>query len=79
MAGVGEVIQQLLGCSWGRKIVMGNDMALCPEKAVKIVILHDGPDEMEVRLCALHLAVVEGETVPHAWGPDHPDYDEMGQ
>lgn len=60
------VIQGLLGCGWGRRVGTADDMAPCPERADRIVVLHDGPHEHEVRLCARHIEAIEALTGPHA-------------
>lgn len=60
------IAQNLIGCSWGRKMIASGDVEPCPERAVQIVMLHDRENgtEYEVRLCEAHLAIVLAETEP---------------
>lgn len=65
---VSGVVQELLGCAWGRHIALPDDREPCPEQAVQIVVLHDGPEERELKLCARHRDLVLAETTPHTEG-----------
>lgn len=64
MTDLDDHIQKLIGCSWGRTISLPDDRVPCPERAVQIVVLHEGPKEYEVRLCPRHLVVVNQRTDP---------------
>lgn len=57
---IGELVEALLGCSWGRTIGTADDFDPCPEQAVRIVVLHAGDKQREVRMCAAHVARVGG-------------------
>lgn len=59
------IIQHLLGCAWGRSLSTPDDTEPCPDKADRIVILHKGTEEHEVRLCLRHVERVKQESVPH--------------
>jgi hypothetical protein len=62
-----EIAQELLGCEWGRRGVSTVDDQLpCRDRAVQIVVLHDGPFEMAFRFCATHRDRVLAETTPRA-------------
>ena len=59
-------IQHLLGCTWGwafRK--MDGSTQPCTEKAIRIIVVHDGPEEYYLKLCALHVEQVIADTTPH--------------
>lgn len=62
-----DMIQALLGCSWGRRggISSRDDVEPCLERAAQIVVIHHGADEVEVRLCERHRDRVLSETTPH--------------
>ncbi len=65
-SGVGDLVQRLLGCGWGRAVsAPDGDNTPCPNKAVRIIVLHHKGDEMEVRLCAEHAGLVMLLTNPH--------------
>ncbi len=62
---VGRALQELVGCSWGRSIWTNEDPALCHERSVQLMVLHDGHYEYGVKLCAKHRDAVLAETTPH--------------
>jgi hypothetical protein len=64
--GVGDVVQSLLGCTWGRTIFPPEPTEACPERAAQIVVLHapDG-EQKSFKLCEAHSARVLAETEPH--------------
>lgn len=39
-----SMVHRLIGCEWGRKIIVAGDMAKCPQQAVQRVALH-GEDQ----------------------------------
>ncbi|HEX3539614.1 MAG TPA: hypothetical protein VHT75_04145 [Acidimicrobiales bacterium] len=59
------LFQDLLGCQWGRRISLPDDSRPCAEQAVQIVVLHDGDDEVDFKLCAHHRELVKTHTDPH--------------
>ena len=61
-------VHALLGCVWGRGVSTEDDREPCNERAVQIMVLHNGPfDEgFEVRVCAKHKARIEGESTRRA-------------
>jgi hypothetical protein len=61
------LLHALLGCEWGRTIGIATlgDGQHCAERAVQIVVLHDGPWERPFKLCAAHRDRVLSETTPH--------------
>lgn len=61
---MGGLIQELLGCQWGRGVSRDDDAQPCGERAVQIVVLHDGPSERAFKLCARHRDVVLSESTP---------------
>lgn len=63
-----EVAKQLLGCSWGRRLWSETDSALCDQKADRVIVLHEGDEELEVQLCQRHLDVMDEWSTPHADG-----------
>lgn len=74
---VAALAHSLIGCSWGRDVATDADPDPCPDRAVKIVILHAtaaehaehmGAQERELRLCQRHLDFVNGQTKPRAGG-----------
>lgn len=58
------VVQQLLGCAWGRRVVTPDDNEPCPDRASRIVVVHDGPTAHELKLCPSHVSRVLDETTP---------------
>lgn len=63
------VLQQLLGCAWGRTVAMTGDAEPCPKRAERIVVFHAGETQVEARLCAHHLEIALRETTPHVDQP----------
>jgi len=71
MEAIGYIIHGLIGCSWGHGIASEDDREECPEAAIRMVALHGGPpgaEDIVVRLCPRHLAVVEELTTPSPEG-----------
>jgi hypothetical protein len=62
---IGDLVQRLIGCAWGRALSAPDDNTPCPNQAVKIIVLHHKGDEMEVRLCEQHAGLVMLLTDPH--------------
>lgn len=60
----GEMVQELLGCTWGRAIRTPDDEQPCPDQAVQIIIVHNGADEIALKLCSRHRDRVLTETTP---------------
>lgn len=60
-----DLLQDLLGCVWGRFISTEDDSDVCGERAEQIVVLHDGDRECALKLCAKHRDRVFAETTPH--------------
>lgn len=61
-----DIVQALTGCGWGRTIHTAHDDEPCAKQAQRIVVLHSGEHEIQVRLCLDHLDVVTKLTDPHA-------------
>lgn len=59
------ILQELLGCAWGREVSTPDDQELCPNQAVQIVVLHKGYYECYLKLCAVHRDRILSETTPH--------------
>lgn len=59
-----QLVQQLIGCSWGRVVVVPDDQEVCDEQAVRIVVVHDGDASIELRLCDRHVERLSRETTP---------------
>lgn len=62
---VQDMIQELIGCAWGRTVKTPDDDQACTERAVQIVVIHDGSDEKEFKLCVVHRDRILKETTPH--------------
>lgn len=62
---VESMVQELIGCAWGRRLGTPDDTEPCNEQAVQIVVLHDGGDEKAVKLCPKHRDRILQETDPH--------------
>lgn len=58
----------LLGCDWGTRVATADDMGLCERQARQIVVLHDGPESIDVKVCLAHAARLAEETDPHLGG-----------
>lgn len=63
------LLEQLLGCDWGRVLWTPDDTEPCPERATRRICLHNPhrvpnqPDGLEVKLCTWHATrVCEEET-----------------
>lgn len=73
--GARPMVQQLLGCEWGRSLGYDIDTTRCEDRATSIVALHaPGQAEyVEVKLCDEHRAVVDCESDAHECVPgcDH--------
>lgn len=59
------LVQELLGCQWGRAVSLPDDKEPCPRTAVGYVVLHDGPATLPLKLCDEHRKRIEEETDPH--------------
>lgn len=59
---VAGLIHELLGCQWGRGVSTVDDKLPCDEQAVQIVVVHDGPQEMALKLCPKHRDRILEET-----------------
>lgn len=62
---VADSIQRLIGCGWGRAVSTPDDDTPCEERAVQIVVLHNGPAVCDLRLCARHTELIKELTDPH--------------
>lgn len=60
--GIGGLMQELLGCEWGRRISAPDDQEVCHERADQIVVLHEGDAEAGFKLCSRHRDRVMQET-----------------
>jgi hypothetical protein len=60
-----SIVQELIGCAWGRKLASPDDAEPCDEQAVRIIVLHHDGEELEVRLCGRHADAVVELTDPH--------------
>jgi hypothetical protein len=60
----GGLIQELLGCQWGRGIARADDLEPCSQRAVQIVVLHQGEHQVSLKLCARHRDIVLEESTP---------------
>lgn len=67
------MLQEMLGCDWGRAVWTPDDTEPCPEMATRRVEFHNPhnvpgcPDGKVVKLCTWHgTRVCEEETTPHA-------------
>jgi hypothetical protein len=73
--GAGAMVQELLGCAWGRKLWTDDDQEPCAEQAKAIVVMHN-PDEpgttLGLKLCAKHNDFVMGATDQHKGTPEAP-------
>lgn len=59
-----EMVVELLGCAWGRSVRTEDDQTECPNQAEQIVVVHDGPHAIDLKLCAQHRDRVLAETTP---------------
>lgn len=66
-----QLIHSLIGCVWGRAVWLDDDPDPCPEQAASITVVHDGPKEIQLKLCPKHKSRILEETAPHAG--DDPD------
>lgn len=62
---VSDILQELLGCVWGREIMTPDDQEKCANQATSIVVIYNGPRECALKLCQLHKDRVLAETTPH--------------
>ena len=56
----------MLGCDWGSRVATPDDQALCIRQARRIVVIHDGPDAIDLKVCEEHGGRLEAETDPRA-------------
>lgn len=63
------LLHSLLGCEWGRRIALPEDMEPCAEQAVGMTCVHAPPgvepEEMVFKLCRRHHELLETQCVPH--------------
>jgi hypothetical protein len=62
---IARQIRSLIGCGWGRTIIIASDTEPCMEQAVQMVVLHEGPTERLVKVCDKHLELLTELTDPH--------------
>lgn len=62
------VLQELLGCEWGRRIATPDDTEKCSDRAANIVVVHEGDAEASFKLCSRHRDRALAETT--ARGPE---------
>jgi hypothetical protein len=62
------IVDELIGCAWGRKVTTPDDPWPCPNQARTVVVVHDGEDQRELKLCDRHRDRVMAETTPHEGG-----------
>jgi hypothetical protein len=65
-ASIGGLVQELLGCQWGRSISRRGlpGAEPCEQRAVQIVVLHEGEHAVPFKLCAKHRDIVLSESTP---------------
>lgn len=56
---------KILGCDWGTRISTADDEALCERQARQIVVLHNGPATLDLKVCENHAGRLVRETDPH--------------
>jgi hypothetical protein len=44
------IVDELIGCAWGRKVTTPDDPWPCPNQARTVVVVHDGEDQRELKL-----------------------------
>jgi hypothetical protein len=54
----------MLGCDWGTRVALPDDQALCVRQARRIVVIHDGPDAIDLKVCDEHFAKLGEHTNP---------------
>lgn len=59
------IVEELIGCAWGRKITTPDDTEPCPNQAHTVVVVHDGDFEAALKLCQAHNERILAETTPH--------------
>lgn len=55
----------LLGCEWGTKLAMPDDLAVCDAQATKRIVLYDEGREAILQFCPKHASRVVEETTQH--------------
>lgn len=63
----------MLGCDWGTRVAAPDDREVCIRQARQIVVLHDGDDLTDVKVCLVHRDRLLAETVPHGERPGTTD------
>jgi hypothetical protein len=58
------IFQELVGCEWGRGVTTPDDREPCAERAIVIVVVHDGDAEAGFKLCSRHRDRIFQETTP---------------
>lgn len=60
----------LLGCDWGLRVSTKDERGICSRQAMRLVVVHDGPVQHELKLCDAHFDRVAELTDPHKAAPD---------
>lgn len=74
-SGAGAMVQELLGCAWGRKAWTKDDQEPCLEQAKGILVIHNPVGHgstLDLKLCAKHYAFVLEATDQHKGTPETP-------
>lgn len=58
-------IAALLGCDWGKLVMLHPEEEPCPHQAVQRVALYIGPNPLLIQVCEKHDAMVREYTNPH--------------
>lgn len=63
-----DAMHQLLGCQWGRIVNTKDDQDPCPNRATRLVQLHDPRDINQatapLKFCDVHVAKLESMSTP---------------
>lgn len=65
-----SMIQDLIGCAWGRDVWLDDDPTPCPEQAASITVIHDQDKQIQLKLCPKHKSRILEETAEHEDEPD---------
>lgn len=60
-----DILQDLLGCVWGREVMTPDDQEKCTNQATNIVVIYRGTKECALKLCPFHRDRILTETTPH--------------
>lgn len=63
-----RLTEPLLGCDWGKSVMTPDDQEPCTDRAVQIIVVHNGPATRDLKLCAKHVERLSQETTPHGEG-----------